>query len=154
MGKTGFSTPHNPEVVGSSPASATRKEKVIPTGMAFFFSCYAMAGREPIYMQVSGGHLLPPVQKLVSSLIFLFLTEKEKCKSSPASAARKEIVIPTVMAFFTFKFQIHTVAAGKRGDICESIISTMDWFNYFISANRQNRYDYGKNFYFLPERAA
>ena len=29
---------HNPEVVGSSPASATRKEKVIPTGMAFFFS--------------------------------------------------------------------------------------------------------------------
>ena len=29
---------HNPEVVGSSPASATRKEKVIPNGMAFFFS--------------------------------------------------------------------------------------------------------------------
>ena len=31
---------HNPEVVGSSPASATRKGKVIPTGMAFFFSLF------------------------------------------------------------------------------------------------------------------
>ena len=29
---------HNPEVVGSSPASATRKEKVVPIGTAFFFS--------------------------------------------------------------------------------------------------------------------
>ena len=32
-----FLSPHNPEVVGSSPASATRKEKVIPIGMAFSF---------------------------------------------------------------------------------------------------------------------
>ena len=34
----------------------------------------------------------------------------------------------------------------------ESIIFPMDWFNYFISANRQNRYDYGRDFYILPER--
>ncbi len=29
---------HNPEVVGSSPASATRKENDHPTGWSFFFS--------------------------------------------------------------------------------------------------------------------
>ena len=42
---------HNPEVVGSSPASATRKEKVIPIGMAFFFypACVASPGRPPGY---------------------------------------------------------------------------------------------------------
>ena len=42
---------HNPEVVGSSPASATRKEKVIPTGMAFFFypACEASFDRPPGY---------------------------------------------------------------------------------------------------------
>ena len=28
---------HNPEVVGSSPASATRKEKVIPMGWLFLY---------------------------------------------------------------------------------------------------------------------
>ena len=33
---------HNPEVGGSSPPPATRKEKVIPTGMAFFF--FALEG--------------------------------------------------------------------------------------------------------------
>ena len=43
-----FSSPHNPEVVGSSPASATRKDKVIPIGMSFFFSLLYGAGREPI----------------------------------------------------------------------------------------------------------
>ena len=36
---------HNPEVVGSSPASATRKEKVIPNGVAFFFSGLAKQAR-------------------------------------------------------------------------------------------------------------
>ena len=39
---------HNPEVVGSSPASATRKEKAIPIGMAFFFSFLHGVGLEPI----------------------------------------------------------------------------------------------------------
>ena len=39
---------HNPEVGGSSPPPATRKEKVIPNGMAFFFSLSQVAGPEPI----------------------------------------------------------------------------------------------------------
>jgi hypothetical protein len=29
-------------------------------------------GLEPIQMQMSGGHLLPPVQKLVASSVFTF----------------------------------------------------------------------------------
>ena len=46
-------------------------------------------GREPIYMQVSGGHLLNPVRKLGSTYIFLFLTEKEKCRSIPVAVYRQ-----------------------------------------------------------------
>jgi len=42
-------------------------------------------GLEPICMQVSGGHLLQPVQKLVATYIFLFHLEKEKCTSSPVA---------------------------------------------------------------------
>ena len=38
-----------------------------------------------MYMQVSGGHLLPPVQKLVATSIFLFPLGKEKSKSSPVA---------------------------------------------------------------------
>jgi len=30
-----------------------------------------LTGREPIYMQESGGHLLKPVHKLVSTYIYL-----------------------------------------------------------------------------------
>ena len=44
---------HNPEVVGSSPASATRKEKVIPIGMAFFFS--QLAKQALADLRVPGG---------------------------------------------------------------------------------------------------
>ena len=62
--------PHNPEVVGSSPASATRKEKVIPTGWLFSFLFSQGAGLEPIYMELSGGQFLPPVQTLVATTIF------------------------------------------------------------------------------------
>jgi len=36
-------------------------------------------------MQVSGGHLLPPVQKLVATIIFARPTQGQKCKSSPGS---------------------------------------------------------------------
>ena len=46
------------------------KEKVIPTGMAFSFSMVSETGLEPIEMEVSGGHFLPPVQTLVATLIF------------------------------------------------------------------------------------
>ena len=48
---------HNPEVVGSSPASATRKEKVIPIGMAFFFypACVASFGSTSGFPEGSEG---------------------------------------------------------------------------------------------------
>jgi len=39
-------------------------------------------------MQVSGGHLLPPVQKLVATLIFARPTQGQKCKSSPVTSTK------------------------------------------------------------------
>ena len=43
----------------------------IPTsGIPSFISPSGRKGLEPIYMQVSGGHLLKPVQTLVSTSIF------------------------------------------------------------------------------------
>jgi len=36
-------------------------------------------------MQVSGGHLLPPVQKLVATLIFARPAQGQKCKSRPVT---------------------------------------------------------------------
>ena len=48
---------HNPEVVGSSPASATRKETAIPIGMAFFFypACVASFGSTSGFPEGSEG---------------------------------------------------------------------------------------------------
>ena len=40
----------------------------------------AMKGFEPIYMHVSGGHMLTPVQTLVATLIFAL----RKCISNPS----------------------------------------------------------------------
>ena len=42
-------------------------------------------------MQVSGGRLLSPVQKLVTTSIFLSCGGKEKCKSSPASRTKETV---------------------------------------------------------------
>jgi hypothetical protein len=42
-------------------------------------------------MQVSGGHLLNPVRTLGSTYIFLFLTEKEKCRSIPVAGTSMQI---------------------------------------------------------------
>ena len=51
-----------------------------------------LVGLEPIYMQVSGGHLLAPVQKLVPSFILSSHPERIKCKSSPTGAYCKLFV--------------------------------------------------------------
>ena len=40
------------------------------------------SGIEPIQMQMSSGHLLPPVQTLVATLIF---APRQKCKSIPVT---------------------------------------------------------------------
>jgi hypothetical protein len=46
-------------------------------------------------MQVSGGHLLQSVRKLVATMIYLFLTEKDKCKSSPVTGTKqREGIVP------------------------------------------------------------
>ena len=58
-----------------------------PKGYPFLF----IYGLEPIYMQVSGGRLLSPVQKLVTTSIFLSCGGKEKCKSSPASRTKETV---------------------------------------------------------------
>ena len=42
-------------------------------------------------MQVSGGRLLSPVQKLVTTSIFLSCGGKEKCKSSPALRTKETV---------------------------------------------------------------
>ena len=69
-----------------STARACRFESCCPhqktrEAFASLVFCYGL-GLEPIYIQVSGGHLLPPVQKLVATSIFLFPLGKGKCTSS------------------------------------------------------------------------
>ena len=44
-------------------------------------------------MQVSGGHLLPPVQKLVATLIFARPTQGQKCKSCPVTGTIANVFI-------------------------------------------------------------
>ena len=62
------------------------EKKSHPKRDGFFLFLFTAAGLEPISMQVSDGHLLAPVQKLVPTSIFLSRQGKQKCKSSPASA--------------------------------------------------------------------
>ena len=52
--------------------------------MAFFVGL--VWGFEPIYIQLSGGQLLPPLQTLVTTSIYPFLSGKDKCKSNPSSS--------------------------------------------------------------------
>ena len=78
-------TPYIPKIWNSSPASRTKNG--YPKGYPFLF----IYGLEPIYMQVSGGRLLSPVQKLVTTSIFLSCGGKEKCKSSPASRTKETV---------------------------------------------------------------
>ena len=60
---------HTHEVTGSSPVVST-KEKHHPQRMVFFFGYGKDKGHEPIQMQGPSGPLLPPVQKLVATIIF------------------------------------------------------------------------------------
>ena len=60
----------NPQVVGSSPTGGAKKCRVASATLHFLFVPYV--GLEPIYMQVSGGHLLTPVQKLGPTSILSF----------------------------------------------------------------------------------
>ena len=46
---------------------------------------FVEAGLEPIAVELSGGQFLPPVQKLVATLIYARLTQGQKCKSSPVT---------------------------------------------------------------------
>ena len=59
-------------------------------------------GLEPIGMQVSGGHLLPPVQKLVATIIFARPTQGQKCKRVPFGVPIKNAVNDTFTAFFIY----------------------------------------------------
>ena len=91
---------HNPEVVGSSPASATIK-KQSPKGGCFL---WLWSWVEQIKSQHAGGMLLPPVQKLVATLI----------KSSPASATPKDSIVDTISAMeFCFIYGKCLVSAIK-----------------------------------------
>ena len=44
---------------------------------------FVEAGLEPIAVELSGGQFLPPVQKLVATLIFARPTQGQKCKRVP-----------------------------------------------------------------------
>ena len=46
---------------------------------------FVEVGLEPIAVELSGGQFLPPVQKLVATLIFARPTQGQKCKSSPVT---------------------------------------------------------------------
>ena len=46
---------------------------------------FVEAGLEPIAVELSGGQFLPPVQKLVATLIFARPTQGQTCKSSPVT---------------------------------------------------------------------
>ena len=63
-------------------------------------------GIEPIYMQVSSGHLLPPVLTLVATSIFFPLCEERKCKSIPVPHHKNKTTIwwSYFYACFIFSF--------------------------------------------------
>jgi len=64
--------------------------KSTPKGVLLLF--VRNAGLEPIYMQMSGGHLLPPVQKLVATTIFFLRLRRKKMQIEsccPFSAKQK-----------------------------------------------------------------
>ena len=72
---------HTHEVTGSSPVVST-KYKTPSDRMGFLYLVWCLdEGLEPIAVQGSGGALLPPVQKLVATLIFDRLRSKMHIES-------------------------------------------------------------------------
>ena len=82
------STPDSDSVCGGSNPSSSAKNIRYPSGYLIFF--YGCEGFEPILMQHSCGVLLPPVQKLVASLI----------KSNPSSSAESTAYPSGYLIFF------------------------------------------------------
>ena len=112
---------HNPEVVGSSPASATRKEKVIPTGMAFFFSLFVWS-RTRTHRSGTVRWTVPATSSKTGGYLYFRLWRK--CISSPASATRKEKVIPTGMAFFFSLFVWSRTRTHRSGTVRWTVPAT------------------------------
>ena len=77
---------HNPEVVGSSPASATRKGKVVPIGTAFFFSFFEGC-RTRTHRSGTVRWTVPATSANTGG--YHNFRQWRKCKSSPASATNK-----------------------------------------------------------------
>ena len=64
---------------GSSPASRTNKKDIHLDVLFIYF-----VGLEPITMQVSGGHLLPPVFEFVATSIFFCMQKKMHVNPRPS----------------------------------------------------------------------
>ena len=73
----GLKIPRSKIRTGSIPVTGTNKKE---KAFAFSFLFLMGSGIEPIQMQMSGGHLLPPVQTLVATLIF---SQREKMQIDP-----------------------------------------------------------------------
>jgi len=91
------------KVIGSSPISSTKKETT-PFGVVFLFALAANMGLEPISMRQSGGLSLPPVQKLVTTLIY----------SSPISSTIEKKSEPHGSGFFFVKRATACSGSGHR----------------------------------------
>ena len=106
---------HNPEVGGSSPPPATRKEKVIPIGMAFSFLPEAEEDSNPSECDSPVDCRLPPA----GWRQHYRFRQRRKSKSSPPPATKKQDSLWAVLFFYPCRrlgmesrFSVHGIAEG------------------------------------------